>query len=72
MHDCDNNDLVGIGAINQRIRKSLTAASPYIAADLRPELRKVAKLARGGDDFIEEILAQTGRLRIVAALSSSS
>lgn len=65
MHDRDDDDLLGIGSIKQRIRKPLKAASPDVLAHLRPKFGKVAEPLRSRYDFVKQGVAQAERPPVV-------
>ncbi len=65
MHDRDDDNLLGIGSIKQRIRKPLKTASPDVLAHLRPKFGKIAEPLRSRYDFIKQSVAQAGRFRVV-------
>ena len=65
MRDRDDDDLLGIGSIKQRIRKPLKAASPDVLAHLRPEFGKIAEPLRSRYDFVKQSVAEAGGLSVV-------
>lgn len=65
MHDGDNQDLLGTGAVDQRIREPLETAPSNVLPDLWPQLREIANHANSGHNLIEEFVAQTGDFRVV-------
>ena len=65
MHDRDDDDLLGIGSIKQRIRKPIKAASPDVLAHLRPKFGKIEEPLSSRYHFVKQGVAQAGRLRVV-------
>ena len=65
MHHGDDNDFVRIGAVDERIGKTLETAPANVLPDLWPQFREVAKPPGRCYHLFEEIVAQAGYFRIV-------